>query len=317
MLAAIVERESSCLRTFSDFPTGRQQGIFNGPAGYHPSTSAKEAVIKDYNRVLSHLIPKDDSHIASILWHNDLHSDSIFVDEEHPTQITGIIDWQGVHLSPAFLNVHYPSLIEYDGPILEGLKLPQLPSNFAELDSAAKEKAQSLHTSQSIWGLYQICLQKQAPDLLRVLRYRDTLPCQIMTLIGSIFDDGEPYVQSLLMQLAKPETWTKVVKNNLPDDVEVSCPLKYTNNEVETQQKELGKWELDLERKARVIQEVGAYTGWDGAVPPEQYDDMVQRLGNARSAFLNAEARRPQEREHWARVWPFKDFPASSSSKAE
>lgn len=312
-----MERETSCLETFSDFPTDRQQGIFNGPAGYHPSKSAKRAVIQDYSRVLPYLIPKDDSHIASMLWHNDLHSDNIFVDKEHPTQITGIIDWQAVHLSPAFLHVHYPSLIEYDGPILEGLTLPKLPSDFAELDPTAKERAQSLHTSQSIWGLYQIFLQKQAPDLLRVLRYRDTLPCQIMTLIGSIFDDGEPYVQSLLSQLAEPETWSKVVKNNLSEDAKVSCPLKYTDAELETQQKELGKWELDIERRARVIQEVGAYTGWDGAVPPEEYNDMSERLENARLGFLEAEARTPQEREHWARVWPFQDHPKPSSSKAE
>lgn len=304
------------MNTFSDFPADHQQGIFNGPGGYRPSKSAKTAVIQDYSRVLPYLISKDDSHIASMLWHNDLHSDNIFVDEEHPTQITGIIDWQGVHLSPAFLRVHHPSLIDYDGPILEGLKLPQLPSNFAELDPEAKEKAQSLHMSQSIWGLYQIFLQKQAPDLLRTLRYRDTIPCQIMTLVGSIFDDGEAYVQTLLAQLAEPEKWSKVVKNDLQEDNEVPCPLKYTDTELETQQEGLGNWELDIERRARVIQEVGAYTGWDGAVPPEEYEIMSERLESARLAFLEAESRMPQEREHWARVWPFKDRPMSSLLRA-
>lgn len=152
------------------------------------------AVIQDYSCIIPFIMPKDDAYSASILWHNDLHPDNIFVNQNRPTEITGVIDWQGVHLSPAFLHVHYPSLIEYDGPISDGFEKPQLPSNFAELDPVAKENARSLHTAQFIWGLYQIFIRKQALDLLRILRYRDTIPCQIMTLIGSIFDDGEAYI---------------------------------------------------------------------------------------------------------------------------
>jgi aminoglycoside phosphotransferase (APT) family kinase protein len=92
--------------------------------------------------------------------HNDLHSDNIFVNEDHPTEITGTIDWQGVHLSPAFLHVNYPSLIEYDGPILEGFEKPQLTTNFADMDAAAKEDAQKILTAQSLWALYQVFVQK-------------------------------------------------------------------------------------------------------------------------------------------------------------
>lgn len=117
-----------------------------------------------------------------------------------------------MHLSPAFLHVHYPSLIEYDGPILANLEKPKLPSNFAALDPTAQQTARNLHTAQSIWGLYQIFIHKQAPDLARTLRYRDTLPCQITTLLGSVFDDGEAYLATLLSQLADPATWTTVSK---------------------------------------------------------------------------------------------------------
>jgi hypothetical protein len=301
-----MNREIACLNTFSEFPADRQQGIFNGPGGYQPSKASKMAVIQDYSKVLPYLVPRDGPYTASMLWHNDLHSENIFVNEECPTEITGIIDWQGVHVSPAFLHVHYPSLIEYDGPILEGLKLPQLPSNFEELDPVAKANARSLHTAQSIWGLYQIFVQKKAPDLLRVLRYRDSLPCQVMSLIGSIFDDGEPYVQSLLSQLTEPETWKTVIKNTMQNASEVPCPLRYSDAELSIQRKELAKWELDIERKTRIIAEVGAYTGWDGAVPPEEYSTMSGRLEKAKETFLDAESKTPQEREQWARAWPFK-----------
>jgi hypothetical protein len=176
-----------------------------------------------------------------------------------------------VHLGPALLHVYYPSLIEYDGPILEDLQLPQLPPNLAELDPVAKADAQALHTAQSIWGLYQIFVQKQALDSLRIIRYSDTLPCQIISFMGSVFDDGEIYIQSLLSQLAQPETWRAVVKNSAQDNAEISCPLSYTSIELAKQEQDLAKWELAIERKAQIIDQIGIYTGWDGAVPPEQY----------------------------------------------
>lgn len=302
-----MKREIACLNTFSDFPRDRQQGIFNEPGGYHQSKASKMAAIQDYAKILPYIVPKDDAYVASMLWHNDLHSDNIFVNANRPREITGIIDWQGVHLSPAFLHVHYPSLIEYDGPILDVFEKPQLPSNFADLDPVAKESARNLHTAQSIWGLYQIFIQKQAPDLLRVLRYRDTLSCQIMCLIGSIYDDGEPYVQSLLSQLAEPATWKKVVKGDGQDTGEMACPLIYSEHQLLKQREELAKWEKDVERKARVIEEVGAYTGWDGAVSSEDYDLVSERLEKAKERFLNRESKTLEEKEQWARVWPFKN----------
>ncbi|KAF2426322.1 hypothetical protein EJ08DRAFT_671908 [Tothia fuscella] len=242
---ATMNREVACLNKFSEFPRDRQQGIFNGPGGFHPSKASKS-------------------------------------DQDEPTRITGIIDWQGVHLSPAFLQVHYPALIEYDGPVLEGFELPQLPPDFAELDLTAKKAARELHTAQTIWGLYQIFTQKQAPDLLRTLRYRDTLPCQIMGLVGSVFDDGEVYIQWLLSQLIEPDIWKQVVPSDTP------CPLVYSEEALSKQKEELAKWEKDIERKAGVITEVGAYTGWDGAISPEEFDIVSQRLKEAKSAFLNS-----------------------------
>jgi hypothetical protein len=150
-------------------------------------------------------------------------------------------------------------------------------------------------------------VQKQAPELLRVLRYRDTLPCQIMSLIGSTFDDGEPYTQSLLAQLTELETWTTVVKNNSQQTLEAPYPITYSDQELAGQKEELAKWEKDIECKARVIQEVGAYTGWDGAVPPEDYDIYAERLEQAKGNFLDSESKTPEEREQWKSVWPFKD----------
>jgi hypothetical protein len=274
--------------------------MFNGPRRYQPSKAYKMAVIQDYAQVMPDLVLMDGPCIASVLWHNDLHSDNIFVNEDDPTEITGIIDWQGAHLSPALFHVHLLFLIEYDGLILEGFEQPQLADNFAELDQAAKENAQKLVIAQRVWLLYQIFFQKQAPDLIRILHYRDTLPCQIMTSVRCTFDNGEPYTQSLLAQLANPETWKTMTKNNSQQPVEVLCPLTFSNQEFTKQREELAKWERCIKIKARVIREVEAYISWDGAVSPEDYDIYAERLENARANFLEAEPKTPQEQEQWA-----------------
>ncbi|KAI9740018.1 MAG: hypothetical protein M1818_004769 [Claussenomyces sp. TS43310] len=174
VVTAISKREIACLDAFFEFPRDRQQGIFNGPGGFHPTKLSKKLVIQDFLRILPHILPKDDAYTASILWHNDLHTDNIFVNKDPPTEITGIIDWQGVHLKPAFLQVHHPALVEFDGPILNGFEKPKLLPNFAELDVIEKKALRTLHTAQSIWALYEMRIQKEAPDLLRTLRYRPT-----------------------------------------------------------------------------------------------------------------------------------------------
>ncbi|KAI8934411.1 hypothetical protein NX059_009146 [Plenodomus lindquistii] len=128
-----------------------------------------------------------------------------------------------------------------------------------------------------------------------------------MNLVGSIFDDGEAYVQTLLSQLAKQETWEAVIKANGRDPASVPYPLRYSDEDLKKQEDALSKWEKDVERKARVIGEVGGYTGWDGAVSPEDFDKISERLKEAKERFLDAESRSPEEREQWAEAWPFQD----------
>ena len=50
-------------------------------------------------------------------------------------EITSVIDWQAVHVASLFLQVGHPALLEFDGPIPEGLKPTQLPDNFEGLSA--------------------------------------------------------------------------------------------------------------------------------------------------------------------------------------
>lgn len=116
-------------------------------------------------------LPRGDSIDAASIWHNDLHSANIFVNEADPKEITCIIDWQAVPVYPMFLVTHHPSLIDYEGPKPEGFTKPSLPNNMETLDPQAKKAAKDLFLAQSVWLYYKTQIQKEAPDLLRSLRY--------------------------------------------------------------------------------------------------------------------------------------------------
>jgi hypothetical protein len=88
----------------------------------------------------------------------------------------------------------------------------------------------------------------------------------------------------------------------------VPCPLNYTQHDLDKQD-EYAKWERDVERKARVIDEIGVYTGWNGAVSPGDYDRVVRRVELARKRFLDRESTTPEERVMREKAWPFEDKP--------
>ena len=105
-----------------------------------------------------------------------------------------------------FLIAHHPSLLEYDGPRLDGFVKPELPKDFDSLDPDAKKSAKATYLAQLFWLTYEIQVKKAVPELLQAFRYRDTLPGQILGIIPSTYGDGEPYIQSLLADISQEDT---------------------------------------------------------------------------------------------------------------
>ncbi|PWY83649.1 hypothetical protein BO94DRAFT_547313 [Aspergillus sclerotioniger CBS 115572] len=306
-MTALVQREIACVNKLSSSHPDTQQGIFNGPDGYHPTKAAKRSVLQEYLKIQQYIVPNDNALNAGILWHNDLHTDNIFIDKANPTQITSIIDWQAIPIIPMFLIAHHPSLIEYDGPKPERFIQPRLPDNIDNLSPQERKAAKELHLSQTFWLYYETQVFKESRDLIHAFKYEDTLQSELMSLIGSIFDDGETHVQKLLSEVSTEDIWKQIVGKDEHGSPRVSCPLKYMKSELEMQRETYAKWMRDVERKARVLEEIGVYTGWNGAVSPGEYEEAVRRLCLAKERFLDREARTPEERVEWERVWPFED----------
>ena len=315
LMNSLAGREITRLQSVSKFSRDRKQGIYGGPDGYHPTKEAKMSVLKDFLQIAKYLLPHDEPLKAGIMWHSDLHSGNIFVDEEQNANITGVIDWQAVPIYPMFLHADHPRLIDYEGEKLEPFQYPDVPTHLKDLGPTDQEAAKALFLGQSLRASYEVEIQLTYPSLIHTFRHRDTLPGQILGMIGSISDDGEPHVQSLLTHLTEENVWKKLVGVKAQGNPRVPCPLKYSDHEIQKQLLEYTQWKRDIERKARVFEEIGAYPGWDGAVLPEQYDDMVGRLDRAKQRFLDQEAHTPEEREAWERAWPFRDGRSQFVSK--
>ncbi|KAL3443043.1 kinase-like domain-containing protein [Aspergillus insuetus] len=306
-LRALGRREEACVEKFPTFQRDCQQCIFGGPGGYQPTKEAKTLGPARLSQKYRHIMTKSKELCAGVISHNDLHTDNMFVDTENPSKVTSIIDWQGVPVYPMFLIAHHPSLIEYTGPKLVGFVEPTLPENLNSLDPEAKKAAKDLFISQALWLSYEIEVQRAAPELLHPLRYQDSLQGEITGLIGATYDDGEPHVQSLLSDVSEEGIWKQVAGVDENGDASVPCPLKYSEQERSRQKEEYAKWETDVERKGRVLDEIGLYAGWNGAVSPQDYDEVVRRLAAAKDSFLTRESTNEQESSLWEEAWPFQD----------
>ncbi|KAE8151530.1 phosphotransferase enzyme family protein [Aspergillus avenaceus] len=290
-------RELACLQTSTAFP--RPQGFFYGPGQYQPTTSSKQKTLQNYIKVAPFLSPKDKELSKPVLWHPDLHADNIFVNPDRPTEILSIIDWQAVNLSPLFLQARHPSLVEFEGPIPEGLGSISLPDNFNDLSPEEQLEAKKLRAAQSLYKLYDIQLIRQCPEIARALQFKQSLPGQITGLAGSIFSDGEPVVQGMLTKLQ--EEWSSCIGQSVP------CPLSFTPEDKEQQTKDEAKWAYSVELMENFLHQVGAFRGWDGWVNHSNYQHYKERFDNCRDQFIDQHSATEEERNQWRAVWPFAD----------
>ncbi|KAI4700758.1 hypothetical protein J4E81_003722 [Alternaria sp. BMP 2799] len=78
-----------------------------------------------------------------VLWHTDLHMGNIYVSGRMPPQISSIIDWQSIVVSPLFLQARFPKFLTVDEDYeLGALKLPDPPPNLDEMDAKDRELAE-------------------------------------------------------------------------------------------------------------------------------------------------------------------------------
>ena len=297
---ASIRREKECIQKCARFP--KSEGIFGGPRSYNPTAKAKLAVLEDFVKVASYMLPKDTSVHLPVLWHSDLHNDNIFVDPEDPSKVLSIIDWQTVHVAPLFQQATTPAFLDFVGTKpAEGLSAPSLPSNFEQLNDLEKKEAKILLAEQSLYKLYEIQSARQNPPVFKALRYANTLGSQVTALALQVFNDGEPIIKGQLIQVA--QEWEQVAGKDSPP-----CPLTVTPADIAEQDADQQKWEEGVQLMEDVLEALGgSENGWQGWVRHEDYNQMKEKLETVREQFLDHLSKNDKEREAWGRVWPFQD----------
>jgi len=169
------------------------------------------------------------------------------------------------------------------------------------MSEEAQHQAKNLRAAQSLYKLYEILMLRQCPEIAHALQFRHTLPGQIIGLASSIFSDGEPILQGMLIRLQ--DEWATCVTSSIP------CPLSFTPNDRTQQQLLETSWSEGFQLMHEILTEIGAYQGWDGWVNHKNYPVYKERLARCRLNFLNRHANTEEERSQWIQVWPFQDKP--------
>lgn len=301
-VTSIGRREIQCIHEVKQLP--RPLGIVNGPGLYQTCRDSKLSVLNEYLKVASYLLPADRSIFPACLWHNDLHSDNIFVNPENPTEITCLVDWQSAHVKPLLMQASHPSFLDFEGPKVEGLEAPSLPDDFDNLDEFEQKRAKSLLSQQSLFKAYEILSFQRNEKVYHALRHQKGLGYQIIMFAGSLLQDGEPLVKGMLMQVQREWRGLPPVRaRGYP-----TCPLYFTSEDLLAQEIEEAKWIQGLGLMTQILESLGTVDrGWHGWVKPEDYALFKEKLDEVREQFVDQLSETEEDRPKWLSAWPFKD----------
>ncbi|KKZ63150.1 hypothetical protein EMCG_02527 [[Emmonsia] crescens] len=301
-MMSIAYREIACARAGIRYPL-MPEGLFYGPGQYQPNTLKKLSALHSYLKVAPYVLPENIATHASVLWHNDLHLQNIFVNPEEPTHILGIIDWQSVSACPLFMQVTCPSFLDYNGPAPEELQQVRLPANFDSMSPDEQKKAKALHQAQTLHNLYLARSRQVNTEAFRAIQGQATLRHQVSVVPGLTLKDYEPCLNSLLRDVEKQ--WSKSMgSDRLPL---MPCPLHFSAAEIQQQEQDEELWAQGVELMNDFISDTGCFKHWDGRVSDVDYELSKRQLAEGIERFLSREARTEEERKAWISALPFVD----------
>lgn len=246
----------------------------------HPETPDDYmSLMNRYLALAPYLIPPlANEKRLNTLAHPDLHLDNVFVDPE-TRQITSIIDWQAVSVSPIFLQRRYPQMLE---PL-------DTPAQSLESNDSDKEDADML-------AIYKQLLKEKDPLRWEILS-DPYLPIRTkpLTIVPACWDreDLFSFRHSLISVIAH---WDKLVEVCTP------CPIEFTEKELEKHNAEM---EL-IEGMTTIMQQLQdeRQIPLGGRVRREDYPRARALCDKFKQDFINL-AEDNRQRVLHAGVWPY------------
>ncbi|KMQ48643.1 hypothetical protein HL42_0756 [Trichophyton rubrum] len=182
----------------------KQLAMLYGPGLYQPTQEKRLDAVQSYLKLVSILLPSDPSLASGHIWHDDLHSENIFVSPKNPTEVVGIIDWQSTQISPLFDHCMDPAFLEYDGsPIGDSLKLPELPENMKQLSESEKNDTIKQYLNKSVMVAWRMLVKNKIPSQYAAMMFENTTKGYLLLLSRRLYELGELQFRALSLDLQK------------------------------------------------------------------------------------------------------------------
>ncbi|GFN20339.1 phosphotransferase family protein [Aspergillus tubingensis] len=224
-IQALANREASWIAKHAK-PRSPTDPLFTSDSQNNPAEHL--SLLRKYLTISPHLIPQDKDITGSFLWHTDLRTPNIFVDETG--HITSIIDWQSTWTGPLFLEGRHPHFLDYNGEII--LKSPK---NFKHLDEDTQRDLREKISKSILLYLYEKNTAKKNPLLDKVLRYPNG---KILThpihFVGNTWDGDILPLRESLIRIQK--NWASL-KHPTKE-----CPITFTPSEIHQHHQDSEGW---------------------------------------------------------------------------
>ncbi|KAM5468490.1 hypothetical protein MferCBS49748_003537 [Microsporum ferrugineum] len=213
-IQALANREITWIRKNAT-PRSPDDPLFVSHSQNNPAEHI--SLLQKYLSVAPHLIPSDEDILGSFLWHPDLRTPNIFVDDNG--RITSIIDWQSAFAGPLFLGGRHPHFLDYNGDLVL-----ELPKNFKQLDRDSQTAVKDKVTKSILLYLYENYTAEKNPILSRVLQYPNgkTLTDPVR-FVGNTWDGDILPLRESLIRIQKK--WDLLGR---PD----KCPINFSPEEI-------------------------------------------------------------------------------------
>jgi hypothetical protein len=176
-----------------------------------PAQNSPEAhlqLLEKYLKVAPSLMDIEPILTRPTLWHSDLHSSNLFVDDG---RIASVIDWQGSWAGPLFLQAQPSPLVDYQGDILL-----RRPENFDDLDSEHQTQIKQKILKSTLFQLYLLETEKRTPLLTRTFHLDHGKTRRLpVELAGNTWDDDIVSFREALIN----------VERYVARCLSVSCPV--------------------------------------------------------------------------------------------
>lgn len=285
----------------------------NGPADKLPYRGSVQEHLRLLNiskAVIEELtnFPSIQEVAAPTLLHPDIHKRNIFVSDEDPSCVTGIIDWQSTCIEPTFVYAdETPDMVEdpaADIAILEK-KLStstdgtsKVATSEETISESPEEAAARKRHEKDVWTCiqtFEVALKGYAPKMNKA-RVMDQTLLRPFRYCGSSWRDSAAALQQELIELS--QRWTEL---GLPG----SCPYQPTTEELTEHVKQYEDFESVQQLKMILKSTLGIES--DGWVPADAWESVKRQHKAFHAEWMETIKESGSDPDRARKLWPFDD----------